>query len=216
MDGKIEKIKVNIQSSIYIRTKYNIYFDPYKIKEELNNADVIFITHRHPDHFSVSDIKKVCNKKTIFIAPRSMASIINGTCIDINKVRLCNPHMAFNVLDMTVYTTPAYNLNNNYHPQKENWVGYIIETNENRIYVAGVTDALVENEKIKCDIAFIPIGGKYTMDEEDAANFVNKIHPRIVIPIHFKNQIPKSKSLEKFCGFLKDKIEVKNILGEQI
>ena len=145
-----------------------------------------------------------------------MASIINGTCIDINKVRLCNPHMAFNVLDMTVYTTPAYNLNNNYHPQKENWVGYIIETNENRIYVAGDTDALVENEKIKCDIAFIPIGGKYTMDEEDAANFVNKIHPRIVIPIHFKNQSPKSKSLEKFCGFLKDKIEVKNILGEQI
>lgn len=214
MDSNIEKIKVNTQSSIYIKTKYNIYFDPYKIEEELNNADIIFITHRHPDHFSISDIKKVCNKKTMFVAPKSMASILNRTFIDINKVRLCNPNMSFNVLDMNVYTTPAYNLNNNYHPQKENWVGYIIETNENRIYVAGDTDALVENEELKCDIAFIPIGGKYTMDVEEAANFISKIRPRIVIPTHFKNQGSKSKIIEKFCDFLKGKTEVKNILGE--
>jgi len=35
------------------------------------------------------------------------------------------------------------------------------------------------------DILFVPVGGKYTIDAENAAKVVNKIEPRIVIPMHY-------------------------------
>ena len=49
----------------------------------------------------------------------------------------------------------------------------------------GDTDALPENENIRCDTLFIPIGGTYTMNATEAANFTNKIHPTTAIPIHY-------------------------------
>ena len=32
---------------------------------------------------------------------------------------------------------------------------------------------------------FIPIGGKYTMDAMEAAEFINKKEPKLVVPIHY-------------------------------
>ena len=40
-----------------------------KIKEQVNDADFIFITHSHYDHFSIEDIKKVKRDNTKFVAP---------------------------------------------------------------------------------------------------------------------------------------------------
>ena len=56
------KIDVNTQSSIKITDDKVIYIDPYKIDEELHDADFIFITHDHYDHFdvkSINNIKKI-------------------------------------------------------------------------------------------------------------------------------------------------------------
>lgn len=36
------------------------------------------------------------------------------------------------------------------------------------------------------DVLFVPVGGKFTLDAEGAAKIVNKIEPRIVIPMHYK------------------------------
>ena len=36
-----------------------IYIDPFKISENYGDADYIFITHDHYDHFSPEDIEKV-------------------------------------------------------------------------------------------------------------------------------------------------------------
>ena len=49
-------IKVLYHSSIKIESNINIYFDPFKIEVASNDADVIFITHEHYDHFSPEDI----------------------------------------------------------------------------------------------------------------------------------------------------------------
>ena len=65
-------IKVLYHSSIKIEGDINIYFDPFKIKEVLNDADVIFITHEHYDHSSPEDILKIKKENTIIILPESM------------------------------------------------------------------------------------------------------------------------------------------------
>ena len=52
-------IKINCHSSIKIESEKTIWIDPFKIKEKENNADIIFITHNHYDHYSREDIEKV-------------------------------------------------------------------------------------------------------------------------------------------------------------
>ncbi len=36
------------------------------------------------------------------------------------------------------------------------------------------------------DVLFVPIGGKYTLDGSEAAEIINQIEPKIVIPMHYK------------------------------
>ena len=50
------KISINAHSSIRVESDKIIYFDPFQIKEENHDADIIFITHDHFDHFSIEDI----------------------------------------------------------------------------------------------------------------------------------------------------------------
>ena len=53
------------------------------------------------------------------------------------------------------------------------------------------------------DILMIPVGGTYTIDEEEAAKIVNQIEPRVVIPMHYK--VPGLKvNIESVEKFLKE------------
>ena len=81
-------------------------------------------------------------------------------------------------------TIPAYNTNKQFHPKENGWVGYIIELAGNRYYIAGDTDITEENKKVKCDVAFVPVRGTYTMDFKEAAYLANEIRPKIAVPIH--------------------------------
>ena len=64
----LENIEVLIHSSIKINKGKVIYIDPYKIDKEYNDADFIFITHSHYDHFSEKDIIKVIKNNTTVIS----------------------------------------------------------------------------------------------------------------------------------------------------
>ena len=59
----LDNIEVLCHSSIRISKNKVIYIDPYKIEENYNDADIIFLTHDHYDHYSEEDIDKVINKK---------------------------------------------------------------------------------------------------------------------------------------------------------
>lgn len=54
------------------------------------------------------------------------------------------------------------------------------------------------------DILLIPVGGVYTINGQQAAEVVNKVEPRIVIPMHYKVPGLKLKldGVEKFCDEL--------------
>ena len=60
----LDNIEVLYHSSIRINKEKVIYIDPYKIDKNYNDADIIFITHDHYDHYSEEDIDKVINENT--------------------------------------------------------------------------------------------------------------------------------------------------------
>ncbi len=61
----LENIEVLCHSSIKINKEKVIYIDPYKIDKDYNDADIIFITHSHYDHYSEEDIDKVKKEDTV-------------------------------------------------------------------------------------------------------------------------------------------------------
>ena len=75
----LENIEVLYHSSIRISKGKIIYIDPFKIDKNYNDADIVFITHDHYDHYSEEDIDKVINKNTTIIVYYSTRRIINKT-----------------------------------------------------------------------------------------------------------------------------------------
>ena len=59
LEKALENIRVLCHSSIKFEKEKTIYFDPFKVDKNYNDADIIFITHSHYDHFSEEDILKV-------------------------------------------------------------------------------------------------------------------------------------------------------------
>lgn len=176
----LENVKINCHSSIKISKGQVIYIDPFKITEEKHDADIIFITHNHYDHYSEEDIDKVIKEDTIIVMPETMREQSKY-----KNILFVEPNEQYKIDNIEIVTVPAYNINKNFHPKENKWVGYILNIEGFTYYIAGDTDITPENKEVKCDIAFVPVGGTYTMNAKEAAELVNIIKPKMAIPIHY-------------------------------
>lgn len=208
----LEDIKVLCHSSIKINKEKIIYIDPFKIEEQYHDADIIFITHDHYDHYSEVDINRAKNENTIIVIPESLykKAILNG--FKEERIICVDPGETDSIDEITFETVPAYNLNKEYHPKENNWVGYILEIDDVRYYIAGDTDITEENKKVVCDIAFVPVGGTYTMDAREAATLVNEIKPKIAVPIHYGDVVGTEEDAKEFIELLDSDIEGKILM----
>ena len=202
----LENILVLTHSSIKIKNSKTIYFDPFKIDKNYNDADYIFITHSHYDHYSEEDIKKVRKKETKIIITSDLKGKVKELGFENLNIIIVNPNEKYIIDTLKIETIPAYNNKKQFHPKSNNWVGYIIEINGEKYYIAGDTDITEENKKIKCDVAFLPIGGTYTMNYEEAAHLANIINPKIVVPTHYGSIIGTNEDADKFAKLLNKKI----------
>ena len=203
----IENIEINCHSSIKINKGKVIYIDPFKIENEKYDADIIFITHDHYDHYSPEDIEKIIKENTIIVAPKTVKALSKMK----NAVSV-EPNKTYEVEGIKIETIPAYNVNKQFHQKQNDWVGYILEIECVRYYIAGDTDITPENRQVKCDVAFVPIGGTYTMDYREAAQLVNEIKPKIVIPEHYGSIVGTKEDALKFQKLLNNDIECKLLI----
>lgn len=207
-------IKINTHSSIKIITNKNIYIDPYKINENTNDADYIFITHEHYDHYDLDSINKIKKNNTKLIVPNSMINKVFGK-YNMDNVIGVDPKGTYQIDDLIFETIRSYNIEKTFHPKEKNWVGYIFNIKNKKIYIAGDTDITDDNKNIKCDIALLPIGGTYTMNPKEAAILTNMIKPSIVIPIHYGTVAGSYKDEEIFIQEVNNNIEVKLLMEKE-
>jgi L-ascorbate metabolism protein UlaG (beta-lactamase superfamily) len=203
-------------SSFLIKNHKIIYIDPFNIKENSDKADIILITHSHYDHCSVADIKNIIKEGTKIVLTADSQSKITRfeTPIDIQIVEP-NKELVFG--DIKISTVPAYNIDKSFHPKEEGWVGYIIKMNDILIYHAGDTDFIPEMQKLtghkqpdKQFIALLPIGGRFTMTAEEAAEAAKLIKPALAIPMHYGGLIGTTDDAEEFVKLCKEEgIETK-------
>lgn len=202
-------IEVLCHSSIRINKHLIMYIDPFKINKDYKDADIIFCTHSHYDHFSEEDIEKVRKDNTYLVIPEDclIKSLKMGFSED--RILIVEPRKKYELLGINFETVPAYNLEKQYHSRESNWVGYILEINDVHYYISGDTDITPEAKAVNCDVAFVPVGGIYTMNAKEAASLINTIEPQIAIPIHYGEIIGSADDAALFKKLVKESIEVK-------
>ena len=172
----------------------NVYIDPWGVTDAVP-ADVVFITHAHFDHFNEEDLKKVVRRETSIVAPRNVAQELSGTVLPVG------PGDSLEVAGIKVQAVPAYNVVESrleHHPKANNWVGYILTLGDSTYYHAGDTDHAAELDDVKADVAFLPIGGTYTMTAQEAGQLAKVIQPQLAVPMHYGFVVGSPKEAESF------------------
>ncbi len=176
-----------------------IYIDPAppaNIKG-LPPADLILITHDHPDHLNAGDIAALSKAGTEIIASAAVQQTVtsarvlgNGESTTWRKWKITAVPM-YNIRQLMPNGQP-------YHP-KGRGNGYVLTYGGKNFYFAGDTEGTPEMSALKnIDVAFIPMNLPYTMTPNDAAAAVKTFHPKIVIPYHYRGQ-----DTQKFADDLK-------------
>lgn len=153
-----------------------------QLPEGMGPSELILVTHPHGDHLAKGLVERLSRPDTEVMAPEScrkklgtrMIVVVPGSTLDVKGIGLEVVH-AYN---------PEGSRKISYHP-KSMGVGYVLTIEGKRIYHAGDTGLIDEMKGIgPVDLAFLPIGGRFTMDVEEAIEAVRTIRPSIVVPMH--------------------------------
>lgn len=171
-----------------------VYVDPWNLPEDVPLADVILITHEHYDHCSPEDVEKILGPDTVIVAPAQALKKLNAIAVTKREVKAGD---SLRIGNLTVDVVPAYNVNKRFHPQKAGHVGYVMRLYGTSVYHAGDTDLIPEMQTIRCDVALLPVSGRYVMTAEEAAKAAELLQPRLVIPMHYGAIVGSRKDAER-------------------
>lgn len=165
-------------ASVKIRTgDKRVYVDPYVLPKNPEKADCVLITHSHHDH--CANVEQLRKKETRVYATKNCKKKISG------QTNTIKPGGSFECHGLSVECVHAYNKGKKYHPRGEG-VGFVISSEGKKVYLAGDTDFIPEMKRLKgVDVAFLPIGGTYTMGLEEAGKAANAFRPGLVVPYHY-------------------------------
>ena len=207
--NRTEHITVPAHSSIRIQCEAGtLYFDPFHMTGEPHDADAVLITHEHFDHFSPEDIEKIAKTDTLVVIPESMKAKAEKELPSGCRIKTVKPGVKYQTGKLEFETIPAYNRLKPFHPKSSGWVGYLLKTGEETVYVAGDTDATTEAAQVHCDIALIPVGGTYTMNAKQAAELINRIQPAVAIPTHYGSVVGSKDDAEVFAKYVDPSVSV--------
>ncbi|MGI0027552.1 MAG: MBL fold metallo-hydrolase [Nitrosopumilaceae archaeon] len=183
------KIRWHGHDTFTLEKGYNICIDPYKLSKPFK-ADMLLISHNHFDHLSLDDIRKVIFDETIIVtANECLQNLSDITC---KKKLSLRPGDEITMNGIKIKAVPAYNINKinpdtqkPFHPKEDEKIGFFIDINGTTIYHTGDSDLIPEMENLQPEILLVPVSGTYVMTPTEAARAVEKIKPKVAIPMHY-------------------------------
>ncbi len=139
-------------------------FDPTMVglKYPMQEADIVTVSHQHPDHNKVEHIKNV---QRVIDAPGE-----------------------YEIAGVSIIGVPSFHDDKKGEERGKNTI-FVYEIDDLRLAHLGdlghklSADSLEEIGNI--DILMIPVGGKFTINSEIAVEVVRSIEPSIIIPMHY-------------------------------
>ncbi len=201
------KIKWLGHDSFSLAGNVKIIIDPYKITKQ-EKADLILISHNHFDHLSMDDLKNVSTKDTSIVTAKECIDMLKG--FDFKEKIGISPGEEKTVRGIKIKSIRAYNLDKinpdtkkPFHPKEDDKIGFLFELNGIAIYHTGDTDLIPEMSDLKPEIALVPVSGTYVMTAQEAAKAVEKIKPKIAIPMHYGVIVGSEKDAHEFKQLVK-------------
>ena len=182
------KIQYYGHSGVKIEDDLIILIDPWlndnpiaTIKaEEISKADYIIATHNHSDH--VDDIPLIAKNTgaTVVSILETAEDLASKGC---EKTVGCNIGGTVKLDGLELVFTQAF------HSMSSNPSGVIIFYNNKKIYHAGDTgvfgDMKLIGEMYPLDLAFVPVGGHFTMGIKEAQKAIQLLNSKKIVPIHY-------------------------------
>lgn len=189
-------------SSVRIRRAgLEIHVDPIGISAA-SQADLILLTHPHYDNFSERDIDLIRAPRTVLVAPASMKKLLA------DADHFMRPGDMLQLDGLDVLAVPAHNLEKRFHPPDAAWLGYVFTVGGVTFYHAGDTDFLPSMFGIRCDVAFLPCNGHYTMGPQEAVRAAAACAAAVVVPIHWGEPHGTREEVEAMRGLLDAELRV--------
>jgi len=183
-------------ASVMVKGSKTVYVDPWEVSAT-DPADVILITHDHYDHLSPPDVRKLSKKDTAVVATEACRAKLE------RPFTVVEPGSKVTANGVAVEAVRSYNPAKQFHPEKAGNVGYVFTVDGVRYYHAGDTDAIPELKDIQADVAFLPVGGTYTMDAEEAARAAATMKVRVIIPMHYAKIVGSLDDAQRFAKLAK-------------
>lgn len=172
-------------SSVRIRHgDMELHVDPYGGDDAVAHdgpADFILLTHPHYDNFSEANIARLRSPETVVIAPATMKKQLS------DADHFLRPGDVLQLQELDLLAMPAYNLDKRYHPPEAGWLGYVFTLGGVTYYHAGDTDLIDAMMSVRCDVAFLPVDGHYTMNGSQAAQAADFCGAEVVVPIRWSD-----------------------------
>jgi L-ascorbate metabolism protein UlaG (beta-lactamase superfamily) len=184
-----------------IKNAKTVYTDPYEIRSG-EEADILLVSHDHFDHCSPRDAQKVCSDKTTIVTTAASKRLLSK--LKVKEIIVAKPGEKILIDSVSIETVPSYNVNKfkapseEFHPKKDQMLGFILTMNGARIYHAGDTDLIPEMSRLNVDVALLPVSGTYTMTAEEAAKATKSIKTKIAIPMHHGTVVGDEQDAERF------------------
>lgn len=189
-----------------------IHVDPWSRLADytkLPKADIVLVTHDHPDHLDPAALEIVSGDKTV----RVVTEACRGKGIDGTVMKAGD---STSVAGIPVAAVPAYNVVNKrsdgrpFHPRGAG-NGYVITFGDTRVYVAGDTDNTPEMKRLRrIDVAFLPMNLPYTMTPEMVADAAIAFKPAVLYPYHYGETDP-SRLVELLKGHPEIEVRIRKM-----
>ncbi len=169
-----------------------VYVDPWKLQLKAHDADIVFVSHPHSDHYSADDVEIVSGQSTCVLCPP-------GTVPGVPAENLLSAGRSFSAGQVSVEAVPAYNTDKDFHPKANGWLGAVFTIGGARVYYAGDTDVIPEMAELSdIDVALLPVGGTYTMDADQAVAACERIGCAAAIPYHWGDIVGSVEDAKRF------------------
>ena len=189
-------------SSVRIRRAgLEVQVDPLGLTES-SVADYVLLTHPHYDNFSEEEIARVRGPDTIVIAPASMKKQLA------DADHFLRPGDMLQLDGFDVLAVPAYNVEKKFHPLESGWLGYVFTLGDVTYYHAGDTDYLDSMSTIRCDVAFLPCDGHYTMGPDDAVRAAEACGASVLVPVHWGDSWGSPEDIERMREQFRGEVRV--------
>ncbi len=183
-------------ASIVVRGSKTVYVDPWEVSAS-DPADVILITHDHYDHLSLPDIDRLARPDTAIVGPAMCREKLGKRLTAIEAGAGLTAH------GVDVEAVHAYNPKKPFHPKEYGGLGFVFTVDGVRYYHSGDTDRIHEMSTVRADVAFLPVGGKYTMDAAEAAEVPTLVRARVAVPLHYAKIVGELADAQRFAKLCK-------------